>query len=215
MQDSPRHRSVGIVHASWNSRRDWLECGTYRHLRAVTLCFLVSQTHAAEPRSRTKLGESLKYRAQTGRKPGEFRIRHGRGRATTGRIVFLMLFLPLAVCLFAIASWGKQVNAITVKVEGTVFVKDSAGNQSVVAGATVEMSGPDTFETESDENGKYVIAAVPLGSYTVEAVSPGLKAVQTVHVEAREVRVSLELRPLLNHPPGWWWRPPASTRTHT
>jgi hypothetical protein len=107
-----------------------------------------------------------------------------------------MLFLLFAVCLFAIASWGKQVNTATAKVEGTVLVKDSAGNQSVVAGASVKLSGPATFETESDENGKYVIAAVPFGSYTVEAVSPGLKAVQTVHIEAREVLVSLELRPV-------------------
>jgi hypothetical protein len=90
-----------------------------------------------------------------------------------------MLFLLFAVCLFAIASWGKPVNATAAKVEGTVFVKDCAGNQSVVAGASVKLSGPSIFETESDENGKYVIAAVPLGSYTVEAVSPGLKAVQT------------------------------------
>jgi outer membrane receptor for ferrienterochelin and colicin len=77
-----------------------------------------------------------------------------------------------------------------------VFVQDSAGNQTFVAGASVKLSGPATFETESDENGKYVIAAVPLGTYTVEAVSPGLKSVQAVHVEAREVRVPLELRPV-------------------
>src|SRR6202030_1125806 len=169
MQDSPRSRSVGIVHASCNSLRDWLECGTYRHLRAVTLCFCVSQTRS-RTRSRTELGESLKYRAQIGRKPEEIRIRHRRGRSTTGRVVFLILSRLFAFCLFAIASWGKQLNTITVKVEGTVFVKDSAGKQSVVAGAGVKLSGPATFETESDENGKYVIAAVSLGSYTVEAV---------------------------------------------
>ncbi len=148
--------------------------------------------------SRTKLRESLTRRAQILREPEEVRIRHrnGRGRSATGRIVFLLLFLLFAICLFAIASWGKQLNTTTAKVEGTVFIQDSAGNQSLVAGASVKLSGPATFETESDENGKYVIAAVPLGTYTVEAVSPGLKAVQAVRVEAREVRVPLELRPV-------------------
>jgi hypothetical protein len=90
----------------------------------------------------------------------------------------------------------RQLSTTTAKVEGTVFVRDSAGNQSFVSGATVRLDGPAIFETESDENGKYVIAAVPLGTYTVGAVSPGLKAVQAVHVEAMEVRVPLELRPV-------------------
>ena len=157
------------------------------------LVLRVSDTRS-RTQSRTKLGESLTRRAQIPRKPEEIRIRHrnGTGRSTTGRIVFLPLFLLFAICLFAIGSWGKQLNTTIAKVEGTVFIQDSAGDQSFVAGASVKLSGPATFETESDENGKYVIAAVPLGTYTVEAVSPGLKAVQAVHVEAREVRVPLE-----------------------
>jgi outer membrane receptor for ferrienterochelin and colicin len=172
-----------------------------RYLQASASCdapvLRVSDTRS-RTQSRTKLGESLTRRAQIPRKAEEIRIRHrnGRGHSTTGRIVFLLLFLPFAICLFAIASWGKQLNTTTAKVEGTVFIQDSAGNQSFVAGASVKLSGPATFETESDENGKYVIAAVPLGTYTVEAVSPGLKAAQAVQVEAKEVRVPLELRPV-------------------
>src|SRR5229473_4214009 len=148
--------------------------------------------------SQTKPGSTLTRRAQMPRKPEEIRIRHrnGTGRSTTGRIVFLLLFLLFAICLFAIGSWGKQLNTTIAKVEGTVFIQDSAGDQSFVAGASVKFSGPVTFETESDENGKYVIAAVPFGTYAVEAVSQGLKAVQEVHVEASEVRVPLELRPV-------------------
>jgi len=172
-----------------------------RYLQASASCdapvLRVSDTRC-RTQSRTTLGESLKRRAQIPRKPEEIRIRHrnGRGHSTTGRIVFLLLFLPFAICLFAIASWGKQLNTTTAKVEGTVFIRDSAGNQSFVAGASVKLSGPATFETESDENGKYFIAAVPLGTYTVEAVSPGLKAVQAVQVEAKEFRVPLELKPV-------------------
>src|SRR6266478_6384924 len=172
-----------------------------RYLQASASCdalvLRVSDTRS-RTQFRTKLGESLTRRAQIPRKPEEIRIRHGNGtgRSATGRIVFLLLSVLFAICLFAIASWGKQLNSPTAKVEGTVFIQDSRGNQSFVAGASVKLSGPATFETESDENGKYVIAAVPFGTYTVEAVSPGLKSVQAVHVEAREVRVPLELRPV-------------------
>lgn len=143
------------------------------------------------------LGETLTLRAQILQKAEEIRIRHriGRGRSATGRIVFLLFYLLFVICLFTCAARGNQANTASAKVEGSVFVRDSAGNQSFVAGAIVKFSGPAAFETESDENGNYVIAAVPLGTYTVEAVFPGLKAVQAVNVEASEVRVPLELSP--------------------
>jgi len=64
-----------------------------------------------------------------------------------------------------------------------------------VAGATVKLRGPATLETETDENGKYIVGPVPFGTYTVEAVFPGLKAVQAIRVEASEVSVLLELKP--------------------
>ncbi len=123
------------------------------------------------------------------------RRRKGRSHSATGRVVILLPFLAFVICLFALSSWGKQPNTGSAKVEGTVFVQDAAGNQSFVAGASVKFSGPATFETESDENGKYVIAAAPFGTYSVEAIFPGLKAVREVHVEGSEVHVSLELRP--------------------
>ena len=119
----------------------------------------------------------------------------GKGPLRTGRVAFRLLFPFLVMCLFAQASWGKQSNHDRAKVEGTVFFQDAAGNQSFVAGASVKFSGPATFETESDENGRYVIAAVPSGTYSVEVVFPGLKAVREVHVEGSEVHVSLELKP--------------------
>jgi outer membrane receptor for ferrienterochelin and colicin len=147
--------------------------------------------------SEMERGETLTLRAQIPQKAEEIRIRNrnGIGRSVTGRIVFLLFYLLFVICLFTAAARGNQANTASAKVDGSVFVRDSAGNQSFVAGAIVKFSGPATFETESDENGNYVIAAVPLGTYTVEAVSPGLKAVQAVHVESSEIRVSLELRP--------------------
>ena len=130
-------------------------------------------------------------RAQIARKAEEtpIRLRKGKGPSTTGRVAFLLLFAFLAICPFQLASWGKQPDTGGAKVEGTVFVQDAAGNQSFVAGASVKFSGPVTFETESDENGRYVLAAVPSGSYLVEAIFPGLKAVREVHVEGSDVHV--------------------------
>jgi hypothetical protein len=75
------------------------------------------------------------------------------------------------------------------------FVRDSAGNQSFVDGAKVKLNGPATLETETDGKGSYVFTAVPLGTYTLEAVSAGLEARQTVCISATEILVPLELKP--------------------
>lgn len=111
--------------------------------------------------------------------------------------IFSKLLLPIfAVSLSTASAHGKQPNAATAKVSGTVFVQDSAGNRSVVPAARVKLDGPVTFETETDENGDYVVVAVPPGTYTVEAVSPGLEIRQTLRVEGNEIHVPLELKPL-------------------
>ena len=147
--------------------------------------------------SQMEPGETLTLRARVPWEAEEIRIPHSneRRRSATRRPVTLVLFPLFVICLFALASWGNQPNTASSKVEGTVFVQDAAGNQSFVAGASVKFSGPATFETESDENGKYVIAAVPSGTYSVEAIFPGLKALREVYVEGSEVHVSLELKP--------------------
>jgi hypothetical protein len=141
--------------------------------------------------------DTLAVQAQVLQMAEEIPLRHrkGKGLSTTGRVVFLLLFLFLAICLFALASWGKQPNTGGAKVEGTVFVRDTAGNQSFVAGATVKFSGPATFETETDENGKYIVADVPFGTYELEVLFPGLQAQQTVRIEVNEVRFPIELKP--------------------
>ena len=118
------------------------------------------------------------------------------GRSSAGKILLSLLFLLFAVSLFTDLAEGQQLKAATAKVAGTVFVQDSAGNRSVVAGAKVKLAGPASFETETDESGNYVVAAVPPGTYTVEAVSPGLEIWQTLTVDGGEVDVPLELKPL-------------------
>ena len=107
-----------------------------------------------------------------------------------------ILFPLLVISCFAPNLRGKQANSGIARVEGTAFVVDSAGNPSFVAGAKVKINGPAGLETETDTDGKYVFAAIPVGSYTMEALFPGLKAVATVQVRGSEVRVALELKPV-------------------
>ncbi len=110
--------------------------------------------------------------------------------------VVIIIFLLFVICFFVPPASGKQSNATLAIVKGSVFLRDSAGTQSFVPEAKVKLYGPAVFATETDGKGEYAVVAVPLGTYTVEASSPGLKAVQTVTIEDSEVRLSLELKPL-------------------
>ena len=78
---------------------------------------------------------------------------------------------------------------------GTVYTATS-GVQSPVAEASVRLSGPVGFETTTDAEGKFAFAAIPLGSYTIEATFSGLEAVQAVTVGAGgAVHLVLQLKP--------------------
>jgi hypothetical protein len=94
-------------------------------------------THA-EQDARTLKGIPLHYR-------------HPRRDSSKRAILFLFIFLLLAVCLFASVSRGAQPNQPLARVTGTVFVEDSAGGRSPVAGAGVTLSGPAIIKTETDE----------------------------------------------------------------
>jgi len=121
-------------------------------------------------------------------------LRTPRRREWFRRVTKIALALFLSG-YFATATAGKQPDARNATVRGTVFVDDSAGTQSLVAGARVELKGPATLEAETDESGEYVIRAVPYGTYAVEATTTGFKAVRTLRVESEEVELALELKP--------------------
>jgi outer membrane receptor for ferrienterochelin and colicin len=109
----------------------------------------------------------------------------------------MLVVVPLLMASsFALLASGKQIDTVVAKVEGTVFVTDSDGKQSFIAGATVKVTGPVTCDTQTDENGKYACEAVRFGTYALEAVSPGLKAVATISVQTRQVQADLELKPI-------------------
>src|SRR5258707_10435941 len=138
--------------------------------RSGHLCSCATESHTLM-RFQTKPG-TLNHLEPASRKPEEIRIRSRSSRAR--RPAGTILFSLFVICCLAPALRGKQANTDSARVEGPVFFLDSAGNQSFVAGAKVKLNGPATLETETDGTGKYVVAAVPVGFYTVEAEFPGL-----------------------------------------
>ena len=91
------------------------------------------------------------------------------------------VLLLLLSCFAALVS-GKQVDKVSAKVEGAIFVRESDGTQSFVGGATVKLTGPVTLEAQTDENGKFSLSAVPFGTYAMVAFSPGLSAEASISV---------------------------------
>jgi outer membrane receptor for ferrienterochelin and colicin len=136
-------------------------------------------------------------RTVPGRARGVLRVRivwgrHGPGwlRATQ-RYSFAFVF----VLFFSSAMIAKQADSASSTVRGAVFFRGSAGRQFPVAGAKVVLTGETTFETATDETGEYALPRVPFGFYIVEATATSLKVVETVRVDADELRLVLELKP--------------------
>jgi len=100
----------------------------------------------------------------------------------------------LVLCLAAPAGRSQHSDPERATVHGTVFVRDSAGKQFVVPGATVTLGVSASFRALTDETGEYQLKNVPYGTYTVEATTTGLNAVETIRVESSEPRIDLELR---------------------
>jgi CarboxypepD_reg-like domain/TonB dependent receptor len=121
--------------------------------------------------------------------PARIRRRlEGRGSRAIGLTLFFL-------GCFASTVKAKQPNEESATVSGSVFVRDSDGNPSQVAGAKVKLTGPATLEGETDQNGEYAIQTVPYGVYTLEVSSTGLKTIQSVRVEGKEFHLDVELKP--------------------
>ena len=101
----------------------------------------------------------------------------------------------VAACSLTSPGVFGQAPTATGRIEGAVFVGVSSGH-AFAADATVRLSGRVVLETETDENGNYTFAAVPSGTYRIEAFLSGLEATQTITVEAGKiVRAELHLKP--------------------
>jgi hypothetical protein len=72
----------------------------------------------------------------------------GHGRRV--RVLSTVLIVPLLMSSwFVVPAFGKQSDTAGAKVAGAVFVGDSEGKQSFVAGATVKLTGPVVCETQT------------------------------------------------------------------
>jgi hypothetical protein len=100
----------------------------------------------------------------------------------------------LLACCFGSAAQSQQTNRESATLRGTVLLSDSQG-QSAAVGAKVKLTGPVTLEEETDEGGEFVLLGVPYGTYVAEIASPGLKTVESIQVNTRNVEVSIELKP--------------------
>jgi len=106
-----------------------------------------------------------------------------------------VFFVLLAFCCSPPFTTNAQTNPSTGTVRGTLFLLGSDG-PAYVPGGTVVLTGLETQKTETDQEGRYSFEAVPPGTYRIEAVVSGLRAEQTITVEAEKTTdTDLELKP--------------------
>jgi Carboxypeptidase regulatory-like domain len=133
-----------------------------------------------------------------GHAPGKAQKLRIRRRCGIARLRAANIAYPLfAMYLLAFAAQAKQGTISPATVEGTVFLRDSSGNESPVAAARVTLEGRTTLQTETDPNGEYRIASVPFGTYTVQVVFPGLEAHETIQIASTLVRLPIEVKPVV------------------
>jgi hypothetical protein len=104
--------------------------------------------------------------------------------------------LALIFVLFAGKAAFGATDPATGTVHGTVYTSASSGEQFVVPGAHVKLSGPSSFEIQADGTGFYSLSDVPPGVYSVEATASRLigSTVATIAAgETTETKVQLEL----------------------
>ena len=103
--------------------------------------------------------------------------------------------LMVATLQLALCAPASESSKATGRLEGTVFVENE-GHRSCPTGTKVVAGGPVTVETVTNEEGRYVFVALPPGTYTLEAISSGLDAIETVTLTPdRTVQVPLQLKP--------------------
>src|SRR5258708_28011846 len=95
--------------------------------------------------------------------------------------------IALAFGLLAACALAQNTELQAGTVQGLVFTSEQDGGRLVVPGAKISLDVPSHLETESNNEGKFAINAVPSGAYTVTEHAPGLSATQTTVVSASAV----------------------------
>ena len=106
-----------------------------------------------------------------------------------------LLYIALAIGLFAIGLFAQSPKPATGTVRGEVFTIDAKGAHAAVPATRVALDGPVRLEAVSDPEGRFAIDAVPAGSYTITTQAPGMTTRQSVTVNAGAISdVSLEMK---------------------
>src|ERR1700719_3060317 len=103
--------------------------------------------------------------------------------------------IALVLGLIGCCAFAQGAGQPTGAVQGLVFITDADGGRSVVPATKITLDGRAHFEAQSDNEGKFAFSAVPSGSYTITANTPGMGATQGVVVTAGAVsQVQLEMK---------------------
>jgi hypothetical protein len=108
-----------------------------------------------------------------------------RRLATIG---FAWILLPTFVL-------GQSPGPATGTVQGVAFTADADGGRSVVPAAKISLDGSSHIEAQSTAEGKFVLRAIPAGSYTITAQALGMAATLRIEVTAETVsEVELQMK---------------------
>jgi carboxypeptidase family protein/TonB-dependent receptor-like protein len=90
---------------------------------------------------------------------------------------------------------GQSPGPASGTVQGVVFTADADGGRSVVPAAKISLDGSSHIEAQSTPEGKFVLRAIPAGSYTITAQAPGMAATVRIEVTAETVsEVELQMK---------------------
>ena len=106
-----------------------------------------------------------------------------------------MVFLLAVLSCALVPALYAQTDVSMGTVQGRLFLVGPDGPVQI-DGAAVMLAGPVERKAETDAGGHYAFEALPPGTYQIEAVSSGLRAQQTITVEAHKVTdLDLQLKP--------------------
>jgi len=90
---------------------------------------------------------------------------------------------------------GQSPGPASGTVQGVVFTADADGGRSVVPAAKILLDGSSHIEAQSTPEGKFVLRAIPAGSYTITAQASGMAATVRIEVTAETVsEVELQMK---------------------
>ena len=114
------------------------------------------------------------------------------------RLIVLIAAVTNPFCWlpFVTAAQAIYADVKSGDVQGTAFIFDADGKQSLVGGATVVLTGLSLAEhTVTDERGAYSFIAVPPGPYRIEVTASGLTGFNKVTVvSGKTLDVSVQMK---------------------